>query len=318
MRVRILVVAAWIAVAACDRTGCGDDPTCLEPICVVEPGRDSGDITNDAGTEDGGAHADGAAAEDAAAEDAALPCPARSTRCADDQTLWICADDGGGHQAVSCAEGCNQIAAPARCNGPLNFPAAALCSGSSDTTVTADTVIDTDSGTIGGVAHDAVTFIDQGSGAPQLAVFGFDRLTIADGATVAVVGQRALVLAVCNSVQIDGVLDLGASSTTGHDYYFERGGPGGFNGGAHGEAGLGPGAGQPGSGGFVTSTIWFAAGSGGAGHGGAGGGGSGGGAAGRIYLSTPGGSGLTIVSGALISPSAAPGTCSGACTIGSY
>ena len=113
-------------------------------------------------------------------------------------------------------------------------------------------VIDTGTGTIGGVPQPYFLLVPQPGGAPALAVFTYDSIDIS--ADVDVVGSNALVLLSCHDVNISARINACASGQTG--------GPGGGNGGGPGLAGAGPGAGGGGS-----SSGYSDSGGGGAGFG---------------------------------------------------
>ncbi|HUU01785.1 MAG TPA: hypothetical protein VM425_10110 [Myxococcota bacterium] len=141
---------------------------------------------------------------------------------------------------------------------PTNVGPGLLCMNPNSLNIGSPSVIDTDAGTISGVAPGDIRFkvVPQGGGAPALGVFAFATIDIT--ADVAVTGSNALVLLSCNDVNISGIINACASGQTG--------GAGGDDGGPGGSDGDGTGYGQAGnSNGFSDS------GGGGAGFGGAGG-----------------------------------------------
>ncbi|RLB53001.1 MAG: hypothetical protein DRI34_14005 [Deltaproteobacteria bacterium] len=158
---------------------------------------------------------------------------------------------------------------------PSNLDPAMLCLNPDSLTIDnsmGTSVIDTDTGTIGGVPQPYFLLVPQPGGAPALAVFTYDSIDIS--ADVDVVGSNALVLLSCHDVNISARINACASGQTG--------GPGGGNGGGPGLAGAGPGAGGGGS-----SSGYSDSGGGGAGFGDNGGdggdGNAGGGSAGGGY-----------------------------------
>ena len=100
-------------------------------------------------------------------------------------------------------------------------------------------VVDTDAGTITRLRAERVVFSRHGQGAdtPAVGVFSFRTVSVGPGATLRVKGWGAFALAVCDTVQLDGVIDASAGGWTG--------GPGGFDGGEPGQAGGGLRGGQP-------------------------------------------------------------------------
>jgi hypothetical protein len=164
----------------------------------------------------------------------------------DGDYIVYCDGNGGSTDPVYCALGCNAEADPLRCYqvDPSNFEQDYLCENAYDAVLSGEVVIDTDNRSITGIqpAYIVFFYVDQDSPAKELGVFSFNSITILPGANVTVVGDRALALAACTDVTIDGVIDASAAGQTG--------GPGGFDGGAVGEDGEGPAPGiaaQPGT-----------------------------------------------------------------------
>ncbi|MBN2360503.1 MAG: hypothetical protein JXR83_13695 [Deltaproteobacteria bacterium] len=226
-----------------------------------------------------GAAADGAAADgaatDGAAADGSTACPANSVFCLDDETLARCNASGQVAGTFDCPHGCNDTATPARCRGVAasNIDRALLPFGQSQLAVDATKVLDTDHATLGGVELPAAAYAvvtQTGQHVPDILVLRYATFDVASGATLHVVGARALAV-VANAIQLDGVIDASATDTAEHQSSI--GGPGGFNGGARGQTGAGACGGQAGGGlSYENGGLHIAArGGGGGGHGGAGG-----------------------------------------------
>lgn len=203
-----------------------------------------------------------------------------SDYCAQDE-LVTC--DGNGSQTAReiCGFGCNSEVFPNRCLrlAPSNLNPELLCSNSHDLVVSAPVTIDTDLGTITGVATEDIVYteVSQGIGEPAIGVFSFNSITIHSDVTVS--GVNALALLSCHGVTISAQINACASEGFG--------GAGGQDGGRRERDGLGyaDGAGLAGASGPQVSS-----GGGGAGHGGTGGAGGSdpgeqvsGGAGGRPY-----------------------------------
>ena len=159
-------------------------------------------------------------------------------------------------------------------NGPptpglSNLPGPLLCSSSKDLNVSGNLVVDTDQGTINGVAAPTLQVVEQRAPAPAIAVFSFARIELSAGSRLTVIGARALALLACDTVDLGGIVDVSAA-TTQAPVDMARGGPGGYHGGSKGLPGHGPGAGAVGEG-ADTSNGMQSAGSGGGAFGGAGG-----------------------------------------------
>ncbi len=168
---------------------------------------------------------------------------------------------------------------------PSNIQPERMCANSYDLDIGADATIDTDLGTITGVAGGDIVFapVSQGGGFPNIGVFSFNSINIQSGVTVTVQGNNALALLSCTGVDIQGTLDAsgtdGLMSTDG-SCFSGLGGPGGYDGGqcfGSGPPNDGQGPGGGGAGGDDSPCNSGGAGGGFGGIGGAGGDGNDGG-----------------------------------------
>ena len=179
--------------------------------------------------------------------------------------------DGEGEEVGReyCELGCNSDANPDRCNrlAPSNVDAAWLCENSNDLVLTSGATIDTENGTITGVAPAQIAFhvVSQGAGRPGIGVFAFNNIDLQ--ADLLVEGENALALLACGDVDCSGVIDASALGSSG--------GSGGWDGGPVGGAGAGPGGGKAAEDGTDSCPSLCSAGGGGGGHGGRGGDGGG-------------------------------------------
>jgi hypothetical protein len=147
--------------------------------------------------------------------------------------------------------------------------------GAPDLYLDKDAVLDTDAGTMGGGPFPGFVTINQGSDAPEIAVFTFDTVEMAANVTLRVRGSRALAI-VARQVLISGTIDLSAGQDPNTP---QRPGPGGFSGGTDAApSALGPGGGKVGA---IDGAV-NEGGGGGGGYGSAGGDGGGGGGATQI------------------------------------
>jgi hypothetical protein len=266
---------------------------------------------------------------EAAAADLAGCTPAAVACSADAMSLLTCRADGSGFDAVACPSGCGTTGGAAHC---LNLePSGAVTAtdytaATAAVTLTADTVLNTDDGSItGGFSRAAgegvvsgVSFrvATQPGSKIQLGVFGFAGLTIAPTAIVRTTGAGALALVSSKDVFVGGTLNLQGSCAevnagagaggVGSDGGGDGGGSlGGFDAatgraGGGGGGGLGDGGGKGGSSGLAaggTGGMIFGdltvepvvlAGGGGGGAGRVAGGGAGGNGGGAVLLAVNG------------------------------
>lgn len=189
-------------------------------------------------------------------------CTPGAAHC-DADTLVLCTSERT-ESRRSCALGCDATLSVARCKLPdssngvdASWAEAAVVSWEP----TADATVDTDAGTVEGLPDVDVRIVEQ-AGAPALAVFVFDTLTIPANVTIAVNGRRGVAL-LARSISIAGTLDL----TGGRGDSASAPGPGGHAGSSSAAAGEGPGGGETGR----PSASVQDGGGGGGGHAGAGG-----------------------------------------------
>jgi len=179
--------------------------------------------------------------------------------------------DGEGNEVSRefCGLGCNSEANPDRCNrmNPSNVDPAWLCENSHDLLLISAATINTENGTITGVAPAQIAFhvVSPGGGRPGIGVFAFNNIDLQ--ADLLVQGQNALALLACGDIDCSGVIDASALGSSG--------GPGGWDGGPVGGAGEGPGGGKAAGDGTTDCPRLCSAGGGGGGHGGRGGDGGG-------------------------------------------
>ena len=205
--------------------------------------------------------------------------------------VFACSSDGMTLEQIQCAMGCEGTAPP-RCwqVDPRNGLAAALDSGSGDVTLQADVGhfyrANTDTGSLRYCSGDPLAAspscvnVDVGAvftvvaqvGGPEIGVWSFESLAVAQGTLIRFVGTRAAALTCRTRCEIGGVLQAGAHGRTP--------GPGGGLGGASEQDGSGIAYGEGGGDGNSRDD----AGGGGGGLGGSGGSGGYGG-------STQGGAG---------------------------
>jgi hypothetical protein len=161
-------------------------------------------------------------------DDGGMSCdPGTDNHCATDlKSLLTCKNDGAGFDTTACANGCTQTGGPAHCRGiepsgaidPSDYAAATAA-----TTLSADTVFDTDSGAVtGGLVRAAGTMPDGGvtfRSVPQpgstvkVAVWGFQSLTLMSGATVRFTGKSPAALVAAGDLMLSGNLDLQGDCT---------------------------------------------------------------------------------------------------------
>lgn len=264
-------------------------PGCrFNPVAKVGSGLDAGrdavswwDAGSDAVASRDGVVTDGALPDgpptDGPAPDRAPVCAEGTFECLTDTSARVCAN-GAWSAPRRCFLGC--VAGRRECRDPSNVDTATLGfdeNGLGDLSRDDDLVVNTDTGEIqtqgGAVIRQAnhVNNLNHGIGfyrvssmGADLGVFVLSSWTIPAGRTVSVRGQAAFVALVAHDVHLMGRIDAGAHGV--------HGGPGGFDGGAQGQPGLGPCHGSPGSGTTACNDL-CSSGSGGGGHGGAGGGG---------------------------------------------
>ena len=187
-----------------------------------------------------------------------------TTACEGD-TLVVYDREGQEVSRQHCDLGCNPAADPDRCYlpGTSNFAPELLCANGHGLVISSPATIDTNAGTISGVDPGTIVFeeVAQGAGLPNIGVFAFNKIEIRADLTVR--GTNALALVACGDIDIQAVIDASANARTA--------GPGGFDGGQPGNAGLGPGHGLAAVSGTLECPTLCAAGGGGGGHGGQGG-----------------------------------------------
>jgi hypothetical protein len=183
----------------------------------------------------------------------------------DGNDLATCDEEGNQTSSEACVLGCNTAPDPDRCYqvNPSNIDPTLLCASSYDLVITGPASIDTENGTISGVAGGDIVFNTkvQGGPDPDIGVFSFNSIDIQGDVTVT--GGNALALLACNDITIAGAIDASASGRAG--------GPGGYDGGPVGLNGDGPCNGEAAGDGSTLCSHYCAAGSGGGGHGGSGG-----------------------------------------------
>lgn len=232
--------------------------------------------------------------------------------CSDSTTLQSCRGDGSGFDPTSCNLAC--VAAPsAHCGAvaPSNgITDAMLDEGTADldTLSTGSLIFNTNTGEItvaigGAVVRPSGTGLDAGSGIafeivdqagdpPDIGVFKFASLTVAEATTIRGVGNNAMAIVAAGNIQVNGVIlvtggveSCGPSAVTATPARCS--GPGGREGAAADAAATGSGGGHQGT----TSTGEAESGGAGGGHAGTGGaggdaqsaGGSAGGTGGAIF-----------------------------------
>lgn len=253
---------AWfscsIAVGALLASACQFDSSGLRapPVGSSDASVIARDAAPDAALADAG---DAAHLADARPGDGAPPvCTSPEERC--EGGIHARCDASGQWRTVeTCDLGCSPSALRCARVRPSNgIDPAWLDQGTDPFSPTADTVVNTDSGTITPFSG-AVGFHTVGSYAcdpstpftREAGVFLFSSLQVPEGVTVRVVGSRAAVFLVSGPAQIHGVIDLsgGRGACPGTDQPWCAG-PGGFEGGrgAHSDPspGDGPGGGGPG------------------------------------------------------------------------
>jgi len=153
--------------------------------------------------------------------------PGTDNKCASDlKSLLTCRNDGSGFDTTVCANGCAQTGGPAHCRtiepsgaiDPSDYSAA-----TATTTLTADTVFDTDSGAItGGLVRAAGTMPDGGitfrslqepGSTVKIGVWGFASLTLMTGATIRFTGKSPAALVAAGDLALSGNLDLQGDCT---------------------------------------------------------------------------------------------------------
>ncbi|HVJ89441.1 MAG TPA: hypothetical protein VM580_06525, partial [Labilithrix sp.] len=151
-------------------------------------------------------------------------------RCADDGMRLLCAD-GVPDKVVSCALGC---VAGSRC-AALDPVGAAIpedfSSASADTRLASPDggppyVLNTSNGGISGVRAPGegdvngitVRFASQVTSdagpSPEVAIFGFRSFSVAEGATLSIVGSRAAVIVARDELSIEGIIDADCQAKT--------------------------------------------------------------------------------------------------------
>jgi hypothetical protein len=151
--------------------------------------------------------------------------------------------------ALDCPAGCDPTGTRCLELVPSNGIDPGWLPGPAPLDATIDLVLDTDAGTIDGIAstgYHQVAAVDCGGGAiVGIGVFAFSTITIGDGVHVTAVGTRALALVSVGPIEIHGVID--ASSGVGCPDPPRCAGPGGFAGGLYDaynpQVGFGPGGG---------------------------------------------------------------------------
>ncbi len=236
--------------------------------------------------------------DDFAPDDGGIVCvvddPGES--CTDDTHLHRCRADGTGFEDVACQLGCSVATHPhCRLLYPTTpvLPSDSSLPGLAAISFTADTIINSDTGSIEGIraanGDPTTSEVQNGIGyriSGNVGIFSFGGLTVGNLVTLHVTGSRAAAFVSSGDITLDGAIDAQGSCSAG------VGGPGG----GHGGSALGNLAAQgasPGGAGTVTGSAP-------AGFTGGGGGGAGygmnGGAGGTM---NPGAKGLSVGNAAL-------------------
>lgn len=148
-------------------------------------------------------------------------CTPAVSRCSDDRKrVLTCRADGSGFDEAECAFGCSAGVQPACLHlspsGSVARSDYAMLT--TPTTITADTVFDTDTGAItGGLTRDAGGAVDnnvffrsvaQPGSTVRVGAFGFGGLTINPGVTLTVVGKSPIALVSSGPVEIGGTINV--------------------------------------------------------------------------------------------------------------